>query len=395
MIGGSELSTKLLAEELVRRGHKVTVLTFDRTKKTSSSENMNGVSVIRYKTFTRKALFLTLIPYVASAMKEWENSVDIYHVYNVQPLPGARIYKIFGGKKKAVATLNNYIAFCPVGSAVYGCKDCNLGKRFRCLGDRSIECESTIERITALLYSIVYPVLTKMSKNLDNYVALSKSVKESYVRFGFSEKKIKIIPNFMQYNFSKKMYSKPRNSDFFNVLYVGRMMKTKGVHILINAFSKVAGKHKNVRLILVGTGSKIDDFKVLARNLDIDGKVTFAGYVSEEEKHKYYSEADLFVHPAIWQEPFGRALLEAMSFEIPLIVSNVGAPPEVIGDAGLVFESGNVEDLERKIEMIIDNSKLGEKLKSKCMEVLKKYDSSYILDEIVELYRTTLNEHNS
>lgn len=389
MTGGGEVSVRLLAEKLVERGHKVIVLTFDRKKR--FKENINGVNVVRYKTFTKKALPLTLIPYIIRAMKKWENSVNIYHVYNVSPLPGVGLYKIFGGNKKIIATLNSYTAFCPIGSAIYNCEDCNLVKRFKCLRDQLISrSKSTIEIIASLPYSILYPLLTKLSRTLEQYIAISETVKNFHIKFGFDEEKIKVIPNFIQYKFNKNMDFKYHDKDFFNILYVGAMNESKGIHILIKAFSRIARKYKDSRLILVGKGRKINDYLQMAKNLDIDNKVTFTGYLNDGKKNKYYSEANVFIHPAIWPEPFGRTLLEAMSFNIPLIVSNVGAPPKIIQDAGLIFENGNVEDLERKMKMIIDDNKLRKKLKSKCGEVLKKYDINYVLDKIVELYKEVL-----
>ena len=134
----------------------------------------------------------------------------------------------------------------------------------------------------------------------------------------------------------------------------------------------------------------IDECKNLVRNLGINESVTFTGRLDRTDLRTYYSIADVFVHPAIWQEPFGRTLLEAMSFGIPLIVSNVGAPPQIVENAGLIFKSGDVEDLKRKIELIIDNDKLRKKMIVNCAVTIKKYEPDNIVGKIVELYKTVV-----
>jgi len=110
-------------------------------------------------------------------------------------------------------------------------------------------------------------------------------------------------------------------------------------------------------------------------------------------RDRYYSAADVFVHPAIFAEPFGRTILEAMQFGLPPVVSNIGAPPITIGDAGLVFEPGSVDDLVQKLEMVSRDKELRQRLSSNCPKVLQAYEQDKVLDRILEVYRQVLGEH--
>jgi glycosyltransferase involved in cell wall biosynthesis len=72
------------------------------------------------------------------------------------------------------------------------------------------------------------------------------------------------------------------------------------------------------------------------------------------------------------------------------VVSNVGAPPRIVESAGLIFERGNAEDLEKKVEAIIADNELKKKLRLGCVETVKKYDPDQIVEKIIELYKKVL-----
>jgi len=390
IIGGSEISVQILAESLVKKGYQVTVLTFDG--KLNSVEKINGVHVVRYKIITMQFLSLILLPYVVNVMRQWDKYVDIFHIYNVWPLPGAGLYKILGGKNQVIATLNNYFGFCPISQILGQCWTCHFLKRIQCtiLGQHSLKA-----KLVSVPYACVYPLLTKLSVQADYYIALSNFVKRIYMQFGFSQGKVIIIPNFADSKLFHANMKKRSSAKSSIILYVGRLSEEKGVSTLLRAFSKVCQTRKNLLLFLVGNGPEMERYLELTKLLKIENKVTFFGHLNNNELHKVYSIADFMVHPGKWPEPFGRTLLEAMSFNVPLIVSNTGTPPEIVENAGLVFESGNVSDLVEKIILLLDNSELLKKMESNCSKVLRKYALSGVLDKIIGLYDRILKFDSS
>lgn len=380
--GGGEVSLKILSEALVKRGIDVFVITFDGEEK--KEEVISNVRIIRYPRIIEIAQPLTLIPQVLMAMRDFEQETDLFHMYNMSTIPGGSLYKLLGGRKPVLATLNSYVGFCPIGSAICIAANmrCNFINKIKCINSRKMA-----PKIFSLPYAVIYPLLTSLSKKLDRYIAPSKVVKQMYVRQRYRADKIEVVPYFIP-----KMPTINKNNErqAFNILYVGALDVHKGVDILIQAFSYVARYHKDVNLIIVGNGPEFERYIKLVSDLGIYDRVYFAGKVSEP--WKYYQLSDVFVHPAIWFEPFGRTILEALSFQLPVIASNMGAPPEIIKDAGLVFEKGDVNDLVRKLNLVIENDEMRERMKSRCSVVLEEYSPEKLLSKTIRVYEKVLGQ---
>lgn len=387
-IGGAEVSVKLLADSLTERGYEVVVLAFDGDKR--AEEGISGVRVVRHqriKGLTDIAQTLTLIPKVVRAMRQWQSKVDLFHIYNLFPLSGAGMYKALGGKRPVIATFNSYTGFCPLSSALCPSNKCNFSQRVRCLA----EGRGPAHKALSIPYATIYPILILLMKRADRYIALSQVIKDIYVEHGYNADRIDVIPNFVEEQIDSSVFNHVSKPHTFNILYVGKLHKGKGVDILIKAFSQLAKDNSRVQLTIVGDGLEGEALKRLAAELEIDKQVVFAGEVSHKAIWRYYQAADVFVHPAIWAEPFGRIILEAMQFHLPLIVSDAGAPPEIVGDAGLVFERGNVDDLTQKLELIYRDEKLRQRLSLNCPKVLQAYGQDKIIDRIVMVYQRVLD----
>ncbi|MGH9921549.1 MAG: glycosyltransferase, partial [Nitrososphaerales archaeon] len=171
----------------------------------------------------------------------------------------------------------------------------------------------------------------------------------------------------------------------FNILYVGAVSRHKGIDLLIQAFKIIESARPYLHLTLVGKGKWFSYCKSLVKKLQIEDKVTFTGYVDNQELKEIYSGADVFVHPARWNEPFGMTLLEAMSYGIPCIVSDT-VSPEIVGDAGLIFKHEDVEDLAEKLMMLITNEDLQGRLRHNCDKVLRRYEIDLIAKRIANVY---------
>jgi glycosyltransferase involved in cell wall biosynthesis len=209
-----------------------------------------------------------------------------------------------------------------------------------------------------------------------------------------------VIPNFFERPKDSVILAsyndRASKSAIFNILYVGAVIREKGLGVLIKAFSEVSDKHSEARLTIVGSGRGFDDYVKMVEDLCLSNKVTFKGHVNDRNELKQiYLAASVFVHPAICPDPFPRALLEAMTFEIPTIVSNMGSLPEIVESGGLVFESGNTKNLAEKIEILIQNSEVRQRLSSNCKEVVRKFNPDCVPNKIVELYKTLIDSRGS
>lgn len=150
--------------------------------------------------------------------------------------------------------------------------------------------------------------------------------------------------------------------DELTIGYVGRLMQMKGLETLIRAFAMLIKRNldKSYRLLLVGSGEYRDEMLSLATELGVKEKIILTEAVPATDVPKYINCMDVLVLPSLtmpwWVEFFGRVLVEAMMCEVPVIGSSSGEIPNVISDAGLVFQEGNENELMEKLE-IIDKDK--------------------------------------
>lgn len=127
---------------------------------------------------------------------------------------------------------------------------------------------------------------------------------------------------------------------------VGRLVTKKRHEILIDALARL--ELSNARLVLVGGGPQEISLKQQATRLGLDDRIVFAGTV--DDAWRYLKAFDVFVLTSGAEEAFGIVLLEAMLAEVPIISSDAAGPKEVIGEAALLFASGDAVDLAQKME---------------------------------------------
>lgn len=197
-------------------------------------------------------------------------------------------------------------------------------------------------------------------------------------QFGVDEEAFRPSPSFVA-----------RPSSSFVIGFVGRLVKEKGVDLLIRSLTQLPAQ---VRLIAVGTGDQESNLRKLAANLNLVERVEFRGTIPNSQIANVYSEFDVLVLPSRtapnWKEQFGRALIEAMSHGTPVIGANSGEIPNVVGDAGLLFKENDVDDLSNRLLLLFSSSRLCEELSRKGRErVLEKFTMKRIADATVEAYR--------
>ena len=140
--------------------------------------------------------------------------------------------------------------------------------------------------------------------------------------------------------------------------YVGRLLEFKGIDLLLMAFARLrkAIPEKQYVLLIVGSGTAEAALMEQARQLGIDDSIVRVPSVTQADVPKYMSLIDTLVLPSrrsgMWAEQFGRVMVEAMAMRIAVIGSSSGSIPEVIGNAGYVFEENNSDDLFEKLCMV-------------------------------------------
>jgi glycosyltransferase involved in cell wall biosynthesis len=180
--------------------------------------------------------------------------------------------------------------------------------------------------------------------------------------------------------------------EVFTVGFVGRLVPEKGVDLLVRAFAQLAREGTGARLLLVGGGPERDRLDALAVELGVRECVEFIAQAPSMEMPALYPRMDALVLPSLtrpnWKEQFGRALTEAMACGVPVVGSDSGAIPNIIGDAGLIVPERNVDALAGALRRLRESARLRTELGAKGRaRVLAHFTHQQVAADTVAAYR--------
>ena len=189
-------------------------------------------------------------------------------------------------------------------------------------------------------------------------ITVSDSTKEKVIKSGAPAHAIEVIPNGV--DLEKYDEVKTEKPDRPRVIYVGRLVWSKHIDDLLVAFSKL---DLDAELYVVGEGPERGNLEILAKKLGVERRVTFTGFVREEEKIKLLKSASVLVLPSSL-EGFGIVVVEAWASHIPALVSDIPALRALVedGKTGLIFRLRDVGELKRKLERVLGEKKLCQKM---------------------------------
>jgi len=151
------------------------------------------------------------------------------------------------------------------------------------------------------------------------------------------------------------------------VLFIGTLEPRKNICNLIRAFGSTKIVLENYQLVIVGKkGWYYKDIFETILEMHIEQSVILTGFVSTKEKYTILSGASAFVYPSIY-EGFGIPVLEAITYGIPVVTSNTSSLPDVAGDAAILIDPSNVQDISQSLKLVLFNENVRSKLKYNSM----------------------------
>jgi len=249
------------------------------------------------------------------------------------------------------------------------------------------------------LPNIIYDAITlkfslKMAKKI---VATSKNEAKELISFGIPENKIKIIPNGIEF---PNINIKKENKETINLLTVSRLTYKNNLEMAIRAFYEAYKRNNKLRYIIVGDvipsryGKEEKGYKEklikLCKDLGLQDKVIFKGWLSGEELWKVYCNSDLFLWSSRYDN-FAHALVEAAYFKLPIISTPVGIAEELIGkEGGFIVNHENYKEMSERIIEIVENPKLMIEMGEYNHKQSLNYSYERMVEEYYKLYKEVL-----
>lgn len=223
------------------------------------------------------------------------------------------------------------------------CERCKGGNLAHVVINRCVRDSLPVSTLVAV-ESAVHKALGMYRRNLDKIVVPSLFFKQKLMEWGWDERKLEYIPNFIRPEHYQPQY---QPGDYF--LYFGRLAPEKGVGTLINA-AVMAG----VRLLIAGTGPSESELKAMVPAGN--NRIEFLGYCGGESLWSLVRGARAVVLPSEWYENAPMSVLEAYACGKPVIGARIGGIPEMVRDGvtGLLFESGSTDQLTDCLQRITE-----------------------------------------
>ena len=353
--GGGEVSLEILMKELAKK-HKVVVAT---------SDEFPGLK--NYKFEKRKVSFERYNNYLTTFFSSiiCKEKINVIHGNDRV----TSVASILAGKKTGIKTVvhfRDYWFACPRST----CLAPNYKEYDVCKSKHVIK-YYPLHRWPIEFYKLrhlrkIRPILKKADKK----IAISNFVKNKLKLIGIDSV---VIPNPVDIKGKKVKDNK------FIITYVGDLTYTKGILQMYNIMKKIA--KDNVYFYVLGDGPLKGCIKSIG-NIKVFGKIPYKDVLN------IYAHSSIVVIPSIWQEPFGRTAIEAMSFGVPVIASKVGGLKDIVKEnkTGFLVHPLNIKVWEEKIKLLINDKQLRERMSKAAKKEVKKYETKNVVKLIKKIY---------
>ncbi len=353
--GGAEKYFIEISRELRELGHQVAIFSMKHPKNNSSEFDKYFVSRISFNEggFRDKFLSPFRILFSFEARRKFKRLVkdfkpDVIHIHNIYHQISPSILRVARKRKiPVIMHLHDYKLVCPNYQLLAHneiCYRCLGGKYYNCLKQKCFKDSFWKSFLATIEMYFHHRILKVYEKNISLFIAPSQFMKDTVVKFGWPENKVKVL-----YNFSEKL-----NNDLIDEigdygLYFGRLSKEKGIDVLLSALSLANNKMK---LKIIGSGPEENNLKKMVTDLNLDKQVKFLGPKFANDLFLEVKRAKVVFLPSIWLENMPLTLLESLMLQKVVIAAKTGGLPELVkdGETGFLFNRADSKDLARVID---------------------------------------------
>lgn len=404
-IGGYELRCKDIVDNLRGRGHKVSVLTSKYRISNLKSQNSNRNNIDRRLSYSLK--YPEKVSLKSTVIRELKDNYvlrdlirelkpDLIYIFNMENLSKSLLRTAENSKIPVLYDISDYWlsgeGVCDNWLTYWQHPPRHAVIRFLKLKTEALITKRLFRKLT----KCILPIDSK-SLNLKFTYFTSNFLKESYLKSGFKVNDAPIIYCGIPVELISSKLSKSTKPT--QLLYIGNIIPHKGAHTVVEMLSLLkkkgylaSEKGNKINLTLVG-GTEPEYFKklnslVFSENLP----VKFIDRIERNKVFKIYKDYDILIFPSVWDEPFSLTLLEGMAAGLPVISTTSGGSREILknGENCLTFEADNPEDLAGKIEYLVDNPEICEKISINAVKFVRENFSTKDMMDNIEKYLSSI-----
>jgi glycosyltransferase involved in cell wall biosynthesis len=357
-VGGIESYVSDISDRFAKKGFEIEICATDPSGTLEPTTEVNGIKIRWFRSFAPNGIY-----FYSMALQKFlrKAQADIIHCHG---------YRTFPALAAALAKKQNKI---PLVITLH----CGFSK---------------VGKYPNLLYD--YLLGRSIFKRADRIVIVSPAELQIIHGLGEVQEKITLLPNFVNTKeimlYSESSHSQKRNDDLTRLLYVGRLEKQKGIHLLIKALKNVLTANKNVRFSIVGDGPFKPDLLSLIRKMELQEVVSLKGRLTQSQLYELYARSHIFVLLSEY-ESHSIALTEAMAFGLVPIATNVGGNRYLIisGKNGFLIQyPPKTEQLTSLLLQLINNWDRMYEMSKEAVLSAHKLDIERTIDRLENIYCT-------
>lgn len=388
-LGGVSIYLSHLVPALKDRGWEVAMIRFTpkAIQKTKIVENFYELRA--FGNHLRPTVLASLMRIVK------EEKPDIIHLHSshfaLNPFIIHKLIKL----KPLIYTLHDVTPLCFLHNKIQpNGKICNLPIGLSCLTKKCYRLGSKQGYLRDIFRIFINFTQLWKYRQFSMIIVPSQYLYKQLLINGFHKDRIRILPHFSRYNGTSISASKNTNDN--RILFVGRLVREKGIYEFIEALSLLCSKKWEA--IILGDGELLGSSKQFAIQRGLGDHISFQGPASDKELQHYYQSCAFVVFPSLIPESFGLVGIEAMSFKKPVVAFKSGGVTEWLQDGGngLLADYGNVQQLAQKIDLLFEDTELRERLSENAFKTIRdRFSIEKHLDRLIGLYHQSIEGTHS